>query len=352
MTVEGAKVEVEDKPEEAVSDNVAVPTLTEEEARASGLSAEEVEAGKRQGLIGKTEPAKKPAKTSDHEKDETDDGEDAEPGEDADEGEDPEAPEPKDAAEEELDPEEEAELIKGYNANEKSLYWKAKKERLKRQDAQRESEHTRIKLAAAQKEIDLLKSKASPENDADKEPEEADGEEDDTRVMTVGEFKKMMQAQKKGQEAQNKAAQETIVRLEKIEAEFKVEHPDFDEVAELAREMMKNNPGYAKIMLAAASDPNDNAAEVVYNIGRLHPKYKSGGAAPADAGSPASKNKVDKAIANATKRTSSAAVAGGGTKRIVSENDLTVEDASRLSAAEYRKLSPTTRERLLRESCA
>lgn len=334
------EVEVPEGAEESKSENVSVATLTEDEAREGGLSPEEIKAAQEQGLIGKSEPvnpAKKLVKPEDDE---------MFPEDDAEEGEEPEAPQPKDAAEEDLDPEDEAELIKEYNANEKSLYWKAKKERLKRQDAQRESEHTKIKLAAAQREIDLLKKKETPEDES-KEPKES---EEDERVMTVGEFKKMMKEQAEGQAVKNKEAQETIVRLEKIEAEFKAEHPDFDEVAELAREMMNKNPRYAQLMLAAASDPNDNAAEVVYNIGSLHPKFKNRGTEPKSV-IPKS-NKVDKAINNATKRTPSAAVAGGGAKRIVSEDDLTLEDAAKLSPAEYRKLSGPTRDRLLKESCA
>ncbi len=342
--------------EESSNETVKTTALTETAARDSGLSVDEIEAGKKHGLItDDNKPAKKPAKVNDDETEEedfSDDDEDKGDNEDEDSADAEkveETPDPQDAAEEDIDPEKEAELIKGYNINEKTLYWKAKKERLKRQSAQRESEHTKIKLAAAQREIDALKK--GTKKDDEEEAGQEEGEDDNERVMTVGEFKKMLADQKKEQGKANAQAQETIVRLEQQEAEFKTEHSDFDEVMDLAKEMMNKSPSFRNMLLAAGADPNVNAAEVAYNIGRLNPKYKKGGTKPKTEVEEGSKTKVEKAIKNADKRQSSAAVASGGTKRIVSETDLTVEDAAKLSPAAYEKLSPKTRERLLRESC-
>ena len=64
----------------------------------------------------------------------------------------------KTETEEELSPEKENEIVRDFNANEKKLYWERKKERVKRQEAQREKELTAIQLSAAKREIELLKT--------------------------------------------------------------------------------------------------------------------------------------------------------------------------------------------------
>lgn len=332
--------EVEESSNEPAIENKPSP-MTEADAKTGGLSADEITAGKKHGLISDDKPAEK-AGDAEEEEEADDQGK-------SDEAEKVEEKDPKDAAEEEIDPEDEAELVKGYNDNEKSLYWRAKKERLKRQAAQRDSEHTRIKLSAAEREINLLKKKNDTTDDA---VEGDDNEEsDDARVMTVGEFKKMLADQKKGQQEQNKQAEETISRLEGQEAEFKADHPDFDDVMDLAKQMMDKKPSLRKMLLLAGADPSENAAEIAYDIGRMHPDYQTGGAKK-QVEKPAPKTQVDRAIKNADRRQSSAAVSAGGTKRIVSEDDLTVEDAARLSTEQYGRLQRKTRDRLMKESCA
>lgn len=345
MSEQNATIEIDETSNESAPVKAKTVTMTEAEATTSGLSADEIVAGKKHGLILDDKPAKKTGETegADEEEEEGDEGK-------SDDTEEVEDVNPKDAADEDLDPEEEQELVKNYNDNEKSLYWKAKKERLKRQNAQSENEHTKIKLAAAQREIDLLK-KGEKKNEADDE-EENNGEDDDARVMTVGEFKKLLTKQKEDQGKQNAEVQATIVRLESQEAEFKADHPDFDEVMDLAKEMMDKKPSFRQMLLTAGADPKENAAEIAYSIGQLNPKYKKGGSDTAKEAGTDTKTKVDKAIKNADKRQSSAAVSSGGTKRIVSEDDLTVEEAANLSPVQYGKLSRKTRDRLLKESCA
>ena len=133
MSQEQVTVEV---PEQEVQSTPAkTQAITEAEATKQGLSAEEVAAGKKHGLIIEDKPAKKAGKSNDNDEDwdgseDEEDTEDTEEGDDSDDAEDAEDKTPEDAADEDLDPEEEATLIKGYNANEKRLYWEAKKERL------------------------------------------------------------------------------------------------------------------------------------------------------------------------------------------------------------------------------
>lgn len=250
-------------------------------------------------------------------------------------------------AEEDLSPEKEESLVKNFNANEKKLYWERKKERIKRQEAQREKELTAIQLAAAKREIELLKNGQPKSVEESKEEETQEVDEDDERIMTVGEFKRMQKAKAEEAEKVNAQAQSIIKRVEVQEVEAKAKYADYDEVTKLAAEMIKTNKSYARVLAQAANDPDENVAEVAYNIGRLHPKYgKTAKAEPK-----AETKQIDRAIKNSEKRVTSASVSGGGGKSAISEADLSVEDVAKMSATEYGKLSKETRDRILRESC-
>lgn len=252
----------------------------------------------------------------------------------------------KTETEEELSPEKEDEIVKDFNANEKKLYWERKKERLKRQEAQREKELTAIQLAAAKRELELLKT-GQPKSVEESKEEEPQFDEDDERIMTVGEFKRMQKAKAEEAEKTNAQAQAIIKRVEVQEVEAKAKYADYDDVTLLAAEMIKTNKAYARVLAEAANDPNENVAEVAYNIGRLHPKYGK----TAEPVKKAETKQIDRAIKNSEKRTTSASVSGGGGKSSVAEGDLTVEDVANMSAAQYGKLSKETRDRILRESC-
>lgn len=250
-------------------------------------------------------------------------------------------------AEEDLSPEKEESLVKNFNANEKKLYWERKKERVKRQEAQREKELTAIQLAAAKREIELLKNGQPKSVEESKEEETQEVDEDDERIMTVGEFKRMQKAKAEEAEKVNAQAQSIIKRVEMQEVEAKAKYADYEEVTKLAAEMIKTNKSYARVLAQAANDPDENVAEVAYNIGRLHPKYgKTAKAEPK-----AETKQIDRAIKNSEKRVTSASVSGGGGKSAISEADLSVEDVAKMSATEYGKLSKETRDRILRESC-
>ena len=249
-------------------------------------------------------------------------------------------------AEEDLSPEKEESIVKNFNANEKKLYWERKKERIKRQEAQREKELTAIQLSAAKREIELLKT-SNPKSVEESKEETQEVDEDDERIMTVGEFKRMQKAKAEEAEKVNAQAQSIIKRVEVQEVEAKAKYADYDEVTKLAAEMIKTNKSYARVLAQAANDPDENVAEVAYNIGRLHPKYgKTAKAEPK-----AETKQIDRAIKNSEKRVTSASVSGGGGKSAVGEADLSVEDVAKMSTVEYAKLSKETRDRILRESC-
>jgi hypothetical protein len=300
------------------------------------LSEQELQMGKDLGMFDETEPKEVEKETEASNDDET-----VSQNTDVVEGK-------KDAiAEEDLSPEKEEAIVKDFNANEKKLYWERKKERIKRQEAQREKELTAIQLSAAKREIELLKTGQPKSVEDSQEAKEQEVDEDDERIMTVGEFKRMQKSKADEAEKVNAQAQSIIKRVEVQEVEAKAKYADYDEVTKLAAEMIKTNKSYARVLAQAANDPDENVAEVAYNIGRLHPKYgKTAKAEPK-----AETKQIDRAIKNSEKRVTSASVAGGGGKSAVGEADLSVEDVAKMSNVEYGKLSKETRDRILRESC-
>jgi len=248
---------------------------------------------------------------------------------------------PADTTDEDISFEKEEALVKDFNSNEKKLYWERKKERTKRQEAQREKELTSIQLVAAKREIELLKNgtRDSVDNSETEEAQQVD--EDDEKIMTVGEFKRMQKTQADDAEKQKVKASEIISRVKSQEAEAKSKYADYDEVTLLAADLINTNKSYAMVLAAAARDPNENVADVAYNIGRLHPKY---------AVKKTENKTIDRAIKNSEKRATSASVSGGS-KTITSEEDLSVDDVSKMTPNQYSMLKPETRDRILRESC-
>lgn len=345
MADEVKMVEVNEAQEAAQPQKVS-----EAEAKEMGLSEAEVKLGIEQGDIAKTEDKSddkesKKADTGDKDADKSNDEGKEDRSEDG-AGKDKQAQE----TDEDDDPEKEQETVKDFSPNEKALYFKQKKEKQKRQAAERAKDLYRVQLEAAKREAELLKQQGQPKAE-DNTPK--DSEEDDEKIVTVGDLKKQEQAKEEQRKKAEAQAKEINARLNLQEAEAKSKYDDFDAVCDLAKEVMHADKYgvYAHKMAIIAADPNGNVAEYVYEIGKANPKYRelSKDKQPAKQGS--DNKKVEKIVANASKRTSSASMGGGSGTRSVSEADLTVEDTSNMTQGQWDKLSPATRERLLRESC-
>ena len=355
-------------PEEKVEDE----PLTEAEMKELGLNKDEIESAKKFHMAKEIESKKKEEKKSDEKVQET------------------KGEEIKKEAGKDLSDEEEHTLLTKYNANEKALYWKAKNERKKRQDVENERDHEVIKRKAAEREIENLK-KGVPE---EKKTEEEEAELKDDDLLTVKEFKRMQEKEKR-QKAEleadkQKIAQENAVKIhEKLNyygEKAKKEYENFDETVELATELMnnvdtifsdkrkkneedgeyeqrrsKNIKMRAKVRnavqnwyLAVANCLNSNddsytPADIAVEIGMMHPKYgkkdEDDGEENVDA---KDDKKTERAIENAGRRTSSAAVGGSVSKRVISADELTLEQAARLTPEQFRRLPKEAIERLKR----
>lgn len=351
---EKVMVEVKDAPSSAPATAVTVA-----EGGTAGLTPQEIEMGKATGVLTEEKPAEKKP-TDEGQKPETDstktEEEEAEGEEKTEEK--PATKEEKKAAEEEAfdDPEKEFALVKTYNPNEKALYFKQKKERLKRQTAERErdflktqNEALRRDAAAKKKPVD-----ADAELDADLEDLDADpAAKDKDKPLTMADLEARDKAKLEADKKARSDAKVISDRLDLLNQEASAKYDDFNEVMDLANEVMKKDKYgvYAMKLSIEAADPDGNVAEYAYSLGKLHPNYgkhrKAKKDAAPDAG--ATKTNVEKIVDNAQKRTSSAALGGGSEKgRLVSEDDLTLADVSGMSQSAWDKLSSKTRDRLMR----
>jgi len=344
------KIEIIEVEEEKKED------LTVEAAKEAGLRDEEIAMAKAHGLIKEPEePAKEPAKKPEEEaqKPEEKKPEDKKLEEKKQEEQKEEAkPEP---IEDNLDdnPEKELERIKAFNANEKALYFKQKKEKRKRQFIERELELTKVKLAAYEQE----KQKPPREDEAEDELdlELGEGKKPKEKYITQEELDRREKEKIEKEKIQRHEADTIRQKLIDNEQEAKTRYPDFDNVMEFAKEMIREDKtgAYALMLSKSAADPESDTAEFVYKLGTLHPKYKK--AEPKKEEAPKEEGdtkKVEKIVNNANKRLSSATLGGStGTARFVSEEDLTLEDTKHMNTAQWNKLKKETRERLLYESC-
>lgn len=296
-----------------------------DEAKEGGFTPEEIEMGVKQGLIKekKAEPQKKEV-----------------------EQEIEKAPEAEKKVIDDDDLEAEHERIKDYNANEKALYFRQKKERQKRQKVESERDFLRAQLLALQK-----KEAAKIEPEIEPEDEEKYVTVADQKRKQAEEDKK--KAEQEAEQARiNSEAQRIKARLAEQEEEARELDPNFDKICDLAREVMsKQSSGrYAKELVAIAADPEGNAPEFIYEVAQLHPEYqkvKNGKSETEKAETVKKSNNIDRIVANTQKRQSSAAVGGGGS-RTVSLDDLTIADVETMSQEQWNKLPQATRDRLLR----
>ncbi len=326
--------------------------VTVDEATEAGLSKEEIDMGKEQGDIVDKKPVEK--------KEDEGDDEDKKDG-DADKKDDnPENKDDKDVKDEiEDDPEKEADKVKDYTPNEKAQYFQRKKERTKRQKAERKSELLEIKLKAEKEKNELLKSGKKYDDmddlDADLDADLNGDKDNDDDIVTKGDLRKSEEKMEAKRIAEWKQAKAVAVAesLEERYTEAREENANFDAYCDLASEVMdedeKEGGTYALKVVQLAHNPEGKIADYIMKLAKLHDGYNEVGKGKSSkSDKKEGKDGADKIINNASKRTSSASVGGGNGRRIVSEDDLTVQDAAKLSDAAWDKLKPETRERLLR----
>jgi len=291
-------------------------------------------------------------------------------------------PKPEDKVEKAQESDLPAEYAK-FTPNEKALYWERKKERTKRQRAEAENELLQLRVRTMEKELaDAKKLKPDSEKTAGDAKKDEDLDLDDLlkenegtkteaeKPLTLTDLEKHEKEKAEKEETERATTEAKAKQLKSRLAEFEIEAreklPDFDAVADMAREILEKGEEVfdgddvrvdaARNRAEAALHAIANAmswekgqktpAELVYDLGRLHPKYKNGARGGAEKVVPP--EQMERMLENAGKRSSAALPGGNGSRRVVSEDEITPEQAAKLSVGQYQKLSKATRERLLR----
>ncbi len=327
-----------------------------------GLSEQEVALAKSHGLVkDKEEEEKEDEHTEQSKADTKEDTGDKEEGKE-DEGEvdsDPKDFESMDTVFEK----DEKKFHKVFTPNQKALYFKYKDEKRKRQEVQKESEEKLAKF-----ELDQLKRNVSDKKlreinrmlveDADNltieklqkviQGEEFKDSDDKDVPLTRAELERI-EKEKEEKVAQEKKAQEKFLkRVELANTLGKSKYENFDDIANLANEMCKQDSTgtYQRIigeLFINESIDEETVVDRVVSVAQLHPKFKE----ITGKVSPESQERVNRAITNSKKRISSAAVSSSGKRVITNEDDLTPEDGAKMSTEQWMKLKASTRRRLL-----
>lgn len=357
-------------PEEVIE----APKPTDADLKDAGFHPEEIAAAERHGMIAK--PAEK--------KEITKPVEEVKP-EQAKEPEKKEEPKPKPAtkADDEGLPEE----YKTWNKNEQGLYWARKKEKSKRQYAEAERDHAMIRIKALEKELEAARVKPEAKK-ADKDPlddllEGEDKPKENEKYLTEADLER--REKEKAEKAETETAEKTAraaafrAKLDEFDTDARERFEDYDHVADLAREIIQNHAdltvvfkeddvkaeaAFARAQRVMASisnalnlkDGEKTPAELVYELGKLHPSYKPDSAASPErlvgkekAEEPQDPEKVKRMMENAQRR-SSASVGGGGGRRPVSFEEMTAADLAKLPIDKFIKVPAHVRERILSQA--
>lgn len=344
---DGAVFEIAE-PRQEVPEKITVDQL-------QGWSQTEIEAAKKHGMVAEEKKEEK---------------QEEKPAEPEKKEEKPEAPEakketvemPEDASEEEMGQ---------WTQREQGFFKEAKRARRTKQWAQMERERMAAELKLERearererKELDELRAQL-------KKGLEEDGVYPEEQPLTEKRLKEMREKEREEEEAKSKeeqSRQERIAQATQVQWEHaKEKYPDFDQTLELTKDILQNfqtielDPEtkdeiavlYKQMEIAAKNadqfSPDQlNATGLAYRIGKLHPKYgkhikaetTTGPDNPTKANGGLTPEEIARMKENTTRRGSSASISGGGGRRVVSAEDMTLEDLHTLmrnSPEEYRK---------------
>ena len=319
----------EEKSNEEAQDQVEIEEVTEEVVDEGfdieGLSDGELEMAKDQGLIKEGDGED----DGDVEKDET-----VEKDEKKEEVVENENPTFEDAEKDEK-------LVDRYNKNEKALYWKWKTDKHKRQEAQNDLKELRDSVkdlkggVGSNKKLDAISKLLTEDQDS----------------LTIEELQRIInetvEEVKEDVVKPEVVAEKQTTRLDFTEKIGRAKYDKFDEYAQLAKEVAAKSKVHSKAIFELISDDSVDESllvEELVSLAKLHPKFKE----VTDSVDPEDKKKVDRVVKNSKKKVSSAAISGSKGRRIISEDELTCEQAERLPQAKWDKLKQSTRTRVMK----
>jgi hypothetical protein len=316
-----ATIEIIENEEEIVGD--------EQDISVDGLSQEEIEMAKGFGLY------------NEEGKEEKEDGDDKDKSKDGSKEDSGKKEEEEVVEQPSFDQVEKDEsLIEKYNRNEKALYHKWKADKHKRQEAQKERDELKKKVE------ELADSHVSKQK-LDKIAELLRNNSDNLTIEQLDSIiNEKIETKKEEPLTQDNVLRAKIAtKANYAEKIGQAKYDNFDKISVLAGEMAKENGIYQKLIDEAFVDDGVDESELVetiVRIAKLSPKFNE----VANHVPKEKQEEVDRVLKNSKKKISSAAIGGSG-KRIVSEKELTVDDARKLSDKQWNNLKKETRDRLL-----
>jgi hypothetical protein len=238
--------------------------------------------------------------------------------------------------------EDDEKLIEKYNKNEKALYWKWKTDKQKRQEAQSRVKEMEDKLKFLNSNDDNGK-KLEKIKDLLNNPDSLTVEALQQALEEKVELEKKEELDN-AEVIKNKVSQKAMF-AEKI---GKAKYERFDDITILAKEMIAEDKSKTYQKLIDDSFMNDDVdedmlVERVVNIARMNQKFNE----VMNRVEPEKKEEVSRVLNNSKKKVSSASLSGASGRRIISEKELTVAQASRLTTEQWAKLKPETQKRIL-----
>ena len=321
-----------------------------------GLLPEEIEMAEKHGLVaGNTGEKENNQESSEKKVDESSKEKDGKHKESTE-------PETEDSEEKEEevktfeDVEKNEDKLKKFNPNEQALYWKWKSDKKKKQSAVKEAEEWKARyelntVKESAKDIKLRKiSEALQSDNLTVEALQAiigETAETKSKPLTEADLEKREAEKALKEKEVSESTKERAERIDTAEKIGKSKYENFEELTSLANELVASDKTgmYKDVLQASFLDKDLDESELVervVTIAKLNPKY----------GKPKSdeteeKTDIDRAIKNSKKKISSASVGSGGGKRTISHDDLTPDEAAKLTTDEWRKLPEKVRKRLL-----
>ena len=244
-----------------------------------------------------------------------------------------------------------------YSPNERALYFDLKKERRKRQDAQREADTLRFESLKREQREKEERERREREEAAKPAADPFDGL-DDGEFLTVAEMRKILQKSGPSKESKTeKPAMDNTVReqnerllLQNWTLQAKLKYPDAEEIINLADEVLAGDK-IAEAEVADVIRKGGNAAIATYNLIKAHPKYAEI-ESKNKAGKDAQKSKEEEARINkeraerieANKKKAVTTGSGGGA---ASTGEYTLADIDAMSEQEFAALPKAKRDKIL-----
>ena len=258
------------------------------------------------------------------------------------------APEVRTKIEGELDKPEGAEDLTGFSPREKGVFWELRKERLKRQRAEQETDELRFEKLKTE-----LKKEVAPEAEPDEEADPFAGKEDDD-LLTVAEVKAALKKLKAPAEKPKGPAPKPLmspdeIRVHKVEANTLLERKgikDFYDVIDYAETAFGQDPDIAHYLRVVKAKGN-NVALAAYHMIKGSAKWPAIEAAIAKSKGgkiPDGNKERAKKIEDNTKKIRTT---GGGGNAPAPSDEYTFAEIEAMTPRDFGRLPKKTRDAIL-----